>query len=68
MFKYKYIGEGMYCFKVNGIRYKVIKDHDSVSDTVELPIKVNLPLLELIEQEQKIETKRKINKKTITGD
>ena len=62
MFKYKYEGTGIMTFTVDEKSYTVGYNHAILSDTIELPEKVNIAGLVLIEEEQKRETKKKTKK------
>ena len=50
---YKYTGSGVMSFEVDKKRYTVGKNDYRLKDTVELPKKVDVPGLELVEDRKK---------------
>ncbi len=62
MFKYKYTGTGIITFTIEDKSYTLGYNHAVLKDTVELPVKVNIIGLELIEEEQNRKTKKKLKK------
>lgn len=59
MFTYKYTGTGIISFTIEDKTYTVAYNHAVLKDTIELPIKININGLELIEEEQKRKKSKK---------
>ena len=53
MVKYKYTGSGVMSFEVDKKRYVVGKHDKRLSNVVDLPKKVDIPGMELIEKKMK---------------
>ena len=58
MYKYKYNDTGIISFTVEGKTYSVAYNHAVLKDTVELPVKVNINGLDLVEEGRKGKTKK----------
>ncbi len=53
MYKYKYTGTGIMTVEIDKKRITVAHNHRTLPDTIELSKKVNMPGLELIEEDKK---------------
>jgi len=62
MYEYEYTGgtDGIMTFEVDGKSYTVAKNHPTLPEVIELPKKVNILGLKLIEEESKRKSKKKI--------